>query len=265
MDSDISNTFENNIFKKALQICLKVPWLLIASILIVHAVKVIENRPLFEDNFFLNAVLYFIRFFILALLSYNAYCLVLSASFPALESPVDRFKRFFGRYIVVHFSVSLFNLIPGTIILSLNRAAVWNAWITDSASVATYFMSITTMKQIFELSVLSLVGSWLAASVLKSDTTLSEALKRGRSHFFWTLSRLLVGPGLITILFTVAVSVVTLINGMERYYMSKIVSPFSIRIGLELLSPLVTVYTVVLIAVVISRAYLICVGKNRID
>jgi len=204
----------------------------------------------------LTAVLNFSNWFMLALLSYNAYCHALTAKFLSLESPIDRFKRFIWRYILIFLLIGLLSSIPNVIIIR-GIETVWLSWFADTVSVATFTAASLFVSQMIEFLILSAIGTWLPASILNNNKALSLALNRGSKLFFWTLTRLIIGPGFIWMLFSTFRSSVFFMNGIERYYVNKIIPLDSTWVGMQLLSPFLVVYIVVMISVIVSRTYLI--------
>lgn len=106
------------------------------------------------------------------------------------------------------------------------------------------------------LVVFALFGTWLPATVVGTDKRFGSAFARGTKTFLYTAIRLIIGPGLIQGIIT-AVVMTTITRGI-------IVGEIYGAAGFSFLdlvfwpvTYLVRAYSVALLAVILSRAYLI--------
>jgi hypothetical protein len=114
--------------------------------------------------------------------------------------------------------------------------------------------SIITFGAIFGVLVFSLWGTWLPAVIADGDRTIAAAYRRGTKTFKFSLPRLVIGPGLLTIV----VGLVALSSGRFLNTSDILNPPRSINFIPALFFTIVTlvnIYLTVLGCVVLARAY----------
>ncbi len=103
--------------------------------------------------------------------------------------------------------------------------------------------------------VFSLIGVWFPAIALDRDRSFRLALRRGRQTFFWTLGRLIVGPGLFALLEILAELIPVLLFGLDFGSLGdSVFNPFAQVLMLSL--NFLAAFSAILFAVVLSNAYL---------
>lgn len=151
------------------------------------------------------------------------------------------------------FILMLLTLVPFLIVLF---------WIHDSGNIYWSVFKALPALGLAGLVVFALLGTWLPAVVANGDRRIGTALARGERTFLYAAPRLLLGPGLLQAAMLAAIMVL----GMRGLLAGEIFGAAGFSLPDLISLPViyaVRAFTVTLLAVILSRAYLI--GERKTD
>ena len=239
---------------EAFNICIKLILLVFVAILILLVGDIFYQHPAFKGNWYFILIRGFSSWLILGLLSYWAYHQSLSLKFPHQTTRIDQFRRFIWRYAIIVLTIELLGFFPNMLL----QTGIYDG--VDNYNGLNYIFSYKVAvgligKLGFEFLVLSLFGIWLPASILNTQSNILMTFNKCRKFFLYTFSRLFVGPGLISILFSVVSWDIVAGRVTGKSHFTELTTIDITWMRPELLFPFVDVYVTVLVTVIISRTY----------
>ena len=128
--------------------------------------------------------------------------------------------------------------------------------IHDGENIFLSILKVLPVLGLAALVVFALFGTWLPAVVVNGDKSLSTAADRGGRSFLYVASRLLIGPGLLQTLMIGSI----MLAAMSGILAGEVFGAGGLSVSDLISLPIiyaVRAFTVTLVAVILSRAYLI--------
>jgi hypothetical protein len=232
---------DENIWSTAWKVC-AVNWR--TSVLVVFmAMSLVVVKEWLEKNDIGGGVVDAIIWSILAIASFRT--LLLGSS--GLGS--ERTSKYMTAFWIKAYALGVLCTIPaiGIFLLLVTKFNV-------PAQSYLGIFSIVAFGAIFGVLVFSLWGTWLPAVIADGNRTIATAHRRGLKTFKYSLPRLVIGPGLLTIV----VGLVVLSSGRFLNTSDILNPPLSINFIPALFFTIITLvntYLTVLGCVVLARAY----------
>ena len=192
----------------------------------------------------------------------HATILLKATGYSALKS-LD--KKSFQRFMLRTGAIAIISLIPSLVVLFAMIGLLDGVIASEDAMILIAIMVVLVVYGLITLILLSLIGTWMPAAIVADGSNLKQAFLRGRKTIFYVMTRLIVGPG-----GNVALFLITLF--LMPAWVPDQISNYTIHLGVFQILPfdialngfanLVWATGTVLIAVVLSRAYLL--GEARL-
>lgn len=228
-------------------------WRILRGCLSYAAVAVIGELVItvLKETTTAGAGLLFASVIIWSYLFYAAHAQILLP--PERDKAADS-KRVFG-FAIRTFGVVLVVAVPVGA-LAFFVAAGMPATGDPEATKGLVILFLLPLAGLLTLLVLCSVGTLLPAYVADLGRGFGAALSRARRQFFWIAGRLLVGPGVVYTLSLAGPSILGVVAGSDGPILSETYVPDPMVTLTSLLSYAIQAYATVMVAVILSRAYL---------
>ncbi|BDW88347.1 hypothetical protein [Thalassospira tepidiphila] len=169
-------------------------------------------------------------------------------------------KKAFQRFMWRTGAIAILGFIPSMAVLMAVIVLLDGVIANKDAMILIAMMAVLVGYGVVTLLLLSLIGTWLPAAIVADGSNLKQAFLRGRKTIAYVITRLLIGPGGNVLLFLITLFLLPV-------WVPDSISGYTIKLGVIQLVPfdivlngfanLVWATGTVLIAVVLSRAYLL--------